>query len=51
MQLWTFELFLEILLIFFKIADEHFRSILNDLPPDVTSKMIKTSLDKAGLDK
>jgi len=36
---------------FFIFADECSRSILNDLPPDVTSKMIKTSLDKAGLDK
>ncbi len=51
MQLSTFQLFLEILFIFFKFADECSRSILNDLPPDVTSKMIKSSEDKAGFDK
>ena len=43
MQLSTFQLFLEILFIFFKFADECSRSIQNVLPPDVTSKMIKIS--------
>ena len=50
MQLSTFQLFLE----FYSFFSNSQMNVLvnwNVLPPDVTSKMIKTSLDKAGLDK